>query len=37
MYYGKQGHFVRDCPEAPKNLVANEAVLIEAEELAGKE
>ena len=37
MYYGKQGHFIRDYPEAPKNLVVNEAVLTEAEELAGKE
>ena len=37
MYYRKQGHFARDCLEAPKNLAANEAVLTEAEEPAGKE
>ena len=37
MYYRKQGHFVQDCLEAPKNLVGNEAVLTEVEELVGKE
>ena len=37
IYYGKQGHFTRDCLEAPKNLVGNGATLTEVEEEAGKE
>ena len=37
IYYGKQGHFVQDCPEAPKNLAGNWATLIEADKEAGKE
>ena len=37
IYYGKQGHFAQDCPEAPKNLAGNEATLTEADEEAGKE
>ena len=37
IYYRKQGHFIRDCLEAPKNLVGNEAVLTEVEEEARKE
>ena len=37
IYYRKQGYFVQDCLEAPKNLVGNRAVLTEVEEEAGKE
>ena len=37
MYYGKQGYFVQDCLETPKNLAGNRAALTEADEEAGKE
>ena len=37
MYYGKQGHFARNCLEAPKNLAGNGVILTEADEEAGKE
>ena len=37
IYYRKQGHFARDCPEAPKNLIGNRATLTEVDEEAGKE
>ena len=37
IYYRKQGHFARDCLEAPKNLAGNGAVLTEVEEEVGKE
>ena len=37
IYYRKQGYFVRDCLETPKNLAGNRAILTETDEEAGKE